>query len=193
MEINSKARLSAAPAPQDAKSIIAKLGLQRVTSASGSDPFSSLGVVIPDAFEGMPVDLYLLGLMFTEYSPRNPKVYATVCAHLPRLAVKYKLCHGGLLYRGQPIKDDASHTVEMLKGVNARSWSTDKQHAAAFVLSDSDALFVAQVPDSKVVLNVNSLVSLIRVKWPRYYAKYLTHVEDEVLVDPSVIGKQVEG
>jgi hypothetical protein len=147
------------------------------------------GIVVPERFNGLPVDLYVVASLFTEQSIENPKLFSQAIKAVPSVGKKYRLQVGGLLYRGQPEDDDPDHTVSMLPGLKARSWSTDKAHASAF-----GTVHRAQVPDSKVVLNLNVLKELLRTKYPEFYRD--RHIEDsyedEVFVAPDVVGVPIK-
>jgi len=147
------------------------------------------GIIVPERFKGLPVDLYVVASLFTEQSIENPKLFSQAIKAIPSVGKKYHLQAGGLLYRGQPKDNDPDHTISMLPGLKARSWSTDKAHASAF-----GDIHKAQVPDSKVVLNLNMLKELLRTKYPEFYKdrRIEDSYEDEVLVVPDVVGVPVK-
>jgi hypothetical protein len=141
-------------------------------------------IKVPSRFGKMPFDLYLVSCLFTESSISNITIFNQAVNLVPYVGKKYNLQTGGMCYRGQGSeKSDNNHTIEAIPGLDAVSWTPDKDHAMCFV-GQSGKLLKQIIPDSKVVINLISLKELLRLEYQEFYDYY--HVgetfEPEILV-----------
>ena len=148
-----------------------------------SSNLESLDVHVPDIYGNMPLDLYLVGCLFSEQSIGNPKVFNATIKQLPKIAKKYKLNIGGTLYRGTPenCEPDTNHSIEMLPGLKAVSYTASLDHAKAFAGSKGKVV-KANISNNEVVININALAEYLHEHYPVFHNRKCMDYEDEVLV-----------